>query len=237
MDNYRVLILDPDLGYADSLIVELRTLNSEVDIDRSASVSQAELMLETNDYDVLVCESSLFNERFSYSGVKGIVMLLSNEYAQASGSGISYSLVKPVEPSVLLNRIINVIIGKKRSYSIDERITTILLTCGITPHIRGYRYLRDAIKYVYINSGEHDLKITKDIYPAVARMNQTEPSRIERGIRHAIDSAWERGKLSGVRSVIGLELYDKSYKPTNYEFIRLISDKLLLEQDRENMIV
>ena len=235
MDNYRVLVIDPDSVYADSLISELRSLNSEIDIERSLSASQAKLMINTNEYDVLVCESSQYHE--GLSGKCGVIVLLSDERAQFSGyTRVNYCLVKPVEPNILMNRIVSVILGKKSFKTLDERISMILLTCGISPHIRGFRYLRDAIKLVCSKASEHDLKVTKDIYPAIALATNTAPSRIERGIRHAIESAWERGKLSGVRSVIGLELYDQSYKPTNWEFIKLISDKLILENERENVL-
>ena len=231
MVNARVLLVDPDSGYLNFLSSALKTQNHEFDIKCCTSQANALSMLSGNDYDVLVCEASLYADRMNAR--KGVI-IMSDEYDVNLNYkyGVNYSLRKPIDPNMLLNRIISVILGQKEYRSLDERISMILLTCGISPHIRGSKYLRDAIKFVCGKPSVHDLKVTKDVYPAIAKMNDTEPSRIERGIRHAIESAWERGKLTGVRNVIGLELYDKSYKPTNFEFIKLIADKLIMEMDR-----
>ena len=72
-------------------------------------------------------------------------------------------------------------------------------------------------------------RITKELYPGIARTFNTSPSKVERAIRHAIEVAWTRGKIENLNDLFGYHVYTKNDKPTNGEFIALIADKLLLE--------
>ncbi|MGN0961637.1 MAG: sporulation initiation factor Spo0A C-terminal domain-containing protein, partial [Christensenellales bacterium] len=71
--------------------------------------------------------------------------------------------------------------------------------------------------------------ITKQLYPIVAEQYNTTPARVERSIRHAIEIAWNRGKIDKINEVLGVELFGKYDRPTNGELIALLADKLLLE--------
>ena len=71
--------------------------------------------------------------------------------------------------------------------------------------------------------------ITKILYPTVAKKNQTTSSRVERAIRHAIEVAWSRGKLDTLEALFGYTVSNGKGKPTNSEFIALITDKIRLQ--------
>ena len=71
--------------------------------------------------------------------------------------------------------------------------------------------------------------ITKILYPTIAKMHQTTPSRVERAIRHAIEVAWSRGKMDTIDALFGYTINTRKGKPTNSEFIALIADKIRLE--------
>ena len=71
--------------------------------------------------------------------------------------------------------------------------------------------------------------ITKSLYPAVAERFQTTPSKVERAIRHAIEVAWNRGKIENINTIYGIKIFARGDKPTNGELIALVSDKLLIE--------
>ena len=71
--------------------------------------------------------------------------------------------------------------------------------------------------------------VTKVLYPTVAKKNQTTPSRVERAIRHAIEVAWNRGKMDTIDALFGYTIHTGKGKPTNSEFIALIADKIRLE--------
>jgi two-component system response regulator (stage 0 sporulation protein A) len=71
--------------------------------------------------------------------------------------------------------------------------------------------------------------VTKQLYPSVAKKNNTTSSRVERAIRHAIEVAWDRGDVDTLNSYFGYTIHNGRGKPTNSEFIAMISDKLRLQ--------
>ena len=71
--------------------------------------------------------------------------------------------------------------------------------------------------------------VTKVLYPEVAKRYQTTSSRVERAIRHAIEVAWNRGKIENINNLFGIKVYSSNEKPTNGEFIALVADKMLIE--------
>ena len=111
---------------------------------------------------------------------------------------------------------------------LETDITKMLHELGIPAHIKGYQYLRDAIA-MSVEDQEMMSSVTKILYPAIAKRNQTTASRVERAIRHAIEVAWGRGKMETIDEVFGYTISTGKGKPTNSEFIALISDKILLE--------
>ncbi len=170
---------------------------------------------------------------------------------KAVSLGAQYYLVKPINMSLLIKRInqmnedaadifVNESGGNKLNKSMMLRdslanndleidITNLIHEIGVPAHIKGYQYLRDAITLVVENM---DLMsaVTKELYPTVAAMNNTTASRVERAIRHAIELSWNRGKLETLNKLFGYTVQNDKGKPTNSEFIAIISDKLRLER-------
>ncbi len=155
--------------------------------------------------------------------------------------GARYFMVKPYSIESLQKRILDIFGQRERprlgqsvsappqNKTMDERITSVFLTVGIPAHIKGYHFLRQAIKYVIADESLVS-RITKDLYPRVAEAFDTTPSKVERAIRHAIEVAWTRGKIENINKMFGFQVYTKHEKPTNGEFIALVADKLVLEQ-------
>lgn len=153
--------------------------------------------------------------------------------------GARYYMVKPFNKDILYKRVQDmfgnrVIATKKmpapiRSRTLDERITSVFLSIGIPAHIKGYQFLREAIKMVVKNP---DLinSITKKLYPGIAEPFETSASKVERAIRHAIEVAWSRGKIENINAFLGYNIYTNNDKPTNGEFIALMADKLIMEK-------
>ncbi|MBQ2972007.1 MAG: sporulation transcription factor Spo0A [Ruminococcus sp.] len=113
------------------------------------------------------------------------------------------------------------------SFSIEVKVTEILHQIGVPAHIKGYHYLRDSI-IMSIEKPEIINAVTKQLYPSVAKKYQTTSSRVERAIRHAIEVAWDRGDVEVLNSYFGYTIQGSRGKPTNSEFIAMISDKLRL---------
>ena len=112
--------------------------------------------------------------------------------------------------------------------SMEIQITEILHQIGVPAHIKGYNYLRDSI-LMSIETPEIINAVTKKLYPSVAKKYETTSSRVERAIRHAIEVAWDRGDVDVLNSYFGYTIHNDRGKPTNSEFIAMISDKLRLQ--------
>ncbi len=113
-------------------------------------------------------------------------------------------------------------------HNLEAIITGVIHEIGVPAHIKGYNYLRDAIS-LCIQDKEFINSITKLLYPTVARNHQTTSSRVERAIRHAIEVAWNRGREEILNNIFGYTIDTNKGKPTNGEFIAMISDSIRLK--------
>ena len=109
--------------------------------------------------------------------------------------------------------------------TLEARTISLIHEIGIPSHIMGYQYLKDA---VLITMQDRDTinSITKILYPEIASKNNTTASRVERAIRHAIEIAFTRGNADFITSLFGYSINPNTGKPTNSEFIAVISDYL-----------
>lgn len=165
--------------------------------------------------------------------------------------GAEYYIVKPFDMESLASRIRQLKIEKleqknifssnsttlqkqklslnQTTFDLETKVTNILHEIGVPAHIRGYHYMREAI-IMSVNDMDVLNYITKELYPSIAKKCNTTPSRVERAIRHAIEVAWNRGKVEAIDTLFGYTINNHKGKPTNSEFIALIADRLRLEQ-------
>lgn len=152
---------------------------------------------------------------------------------KAISLGARYYMVKPVELDSLASRLLSsfededVRRGRKNK-TLEEKITNIFISVGIPAHIKGYQFLREAIKMA-VERPEIVNSITKKLYPTIAERYDTTSSKVERAIRHAIEVAWNKGKIDSINNLFGIKVYSANDKPTNGEFIALVADKMLIE--------
>jgi len=161
---------------------------------------------------------------------------------QAMLMGVDYFILKPFDLEILGKRIktltqdvevsnqtisqtCSAIAPVGKSVNINYEVTTMMHQLGIPAHVKGYQYIRDAILMV-IEDVSLLGAVTKELYPAIAKKYNTAPSRVERGIRHAIELAWERGHMETLKRIFGYSMNIERQKPTNSEFIALLADKL-----------
>lgn len=157
--------------------------------------------------------------------------------------GASYYMVKPFDMEALTQRIRQLMQEQRPllrmggslqdpaaavAYDLETKVTNILHEIGVPAHIRGYHYMREAI-IMSVNDMDVLNYITKELYPSIAKKCNTTPSRVERAIRHAIEVAWNRGKVDAIDALFGYTVNNHKGKPTNSEFIALIADRLRLE--------
>lgn len=116
----------------------------------------------------------------------------------------------------------------KPVHDLEQDVTDMIHEIGVPAHIKGYQYLREAI-IMSVEDPTMISSITKILYPTIAKRFQTTPSRVERAIRHAIEVAWSRGRMETLDALFGYTINTGKGKPTNSEFIALISDKIRLQ--------
>ena len=194
--------------------------------------------------DAINIISEIRKQKDIYNLPKRIVVMLDYTsnfvVSKLSELEVDYVLMKPlnldhfnqllINFSKDLNKLENKI---KDEDDLEYEITTILHEVGVPAHIKGYLYLREAIKIIY-----RDVSIlgsvTKVLYPTLASMFYTTASRVERAIRHAIEISWVRGNVDTITDIFSYTIsYNKS-KPTNSEFIAMISDRLRLEHKKQS---
>lgn len=154
-------------------------------------------------------------------------------------AGASYYFLKPFDINTMAERVMR-LSGWKNEISpivvkdnvvtdpeLELMVTEIIHQIGVPAHIKGYHYLREAI-ILSVKNSEIINSVTKLLYPTVAKNHGTTSSRVERAIRHAIEVAWDRGDIDVLNSYFGYTVQNDRGKPTNSEFIAMISDKLRL---------
>ncbi|MDD6072483.1 MAG: sporulation transcription factor Spo0A [Clostridiales bacterium] len=112
--------------------------------------------------------------------------------------------------------------------TLESDVTKMIREIGIPAHIKGYQYIREGI-IMAIKEPEILNYITKYLYPTIAKKYRTTTSSVERAIRHAIEVAWNRGKLDSLEEIFGYSVSYGKGKPTNSEFIALIADKFRID--------
>ena len=117
-------------------------------------------------------------------------------------------------------------------FDLESEVTNMIHEIGVPAHIKGYQYLREAIT-MSVEDTSVLSSITKILYPGIAKKFSTTPSRVERAIRHAIEVAWNRGKMETLENLFGYTINTGKGKPTNSEFVALIADKIRL-QNKQN---
>ncbi len=249
MDTVRVLLADDNHGMLKILEEYFR---SKGDVEVVGSVSDgAQVMAAICQHspDVLLLDiilprrdgfSILADMRALAPEARPKVIVLTglsrdDFVAQAFDLGADYYMVKPFDLGILHERVLAVAredsletaraaSAPEEAQDCDKEANIFLMQC-IPSHIKGNQYLREGVKMVM---GNHDVinRITKELYPGVARRCQTTPSKVERAMRHAINVAWSRGRVDSVNRLFGCELFSEHDRPTNGEFIALIADKL-----------
>lgn len=113
---------------------------------------------------------------------------------------------------------------------LERQISRFMLELGIPAHLRGYQFLRSAVR-MCVQDMELVGSVTKLLYPDLARMYGTTPQKIERAIRNAIEVSWERGNSDIFEELFGYRNTSEYSRPTNSEYIATVADYIRLEYD------
>lgn len=153
--------------------------------------------------------------------------------------GVDYYILKPFDLKILKQRIFEIasnpsneqIVKSKLVYKyrdLEQEVSNIIQTLGIPTHFKGYSYLEAAIITAVQEPGLIN-EVTTKLYPFIARHFNTNEQRVERSMRFAIETAWNKGDVRILHDLFGYCIDDQKGKPTNASFIAKISDKIRLE--------
>ena len=257
METVRVIVAD-DNQQLREMIVQYLAQQEGIEIAGAAANGiEALNLVKEKESDVLVCDMimpqmdgfSVLERLRSMEKVPAVIALTAlgrdDFIARAINLGACYYMVKPFDFALLAQRVfeaagaqaladtVNIRMPMETADagpgSLEERIANLFLTVGIPAHIKGYQYLREAVKMVMENP---DLmgRITKELYPGIAHRFGTTSSKVERAIRHAIEVAWNRGRIEALDEAFGRNVCSLTDKPTNGEFIALVSDRLRIKE-------
>ena len=249
----RILVVDDHDALRNAMIDALARQEDVALADGAANGAEALKLLIQRRYDVMVTDIvmpvmdgyTLMQEmrRLMPSPAPKVIVataLARDDFVmRAVELGAKFYLVKPFQPEILLGHIRRLVRGEEvvplvhaaaaREVSLDERLGSLFLTLGIPAHIKGYQYLRAGVKMAVENPAVVN-RITKELYPGIAARFDTTASKVERAIRHAIEVAWNRGRVDTLNRVLGCRVCTPEDKPTNGEFIAMLADKLRLDR-------
>ena len=160
---------------------------------------------------------------------------------RAVAMGADYYMAKPIQGELLLERIhqltepMRPYEGKEKIWTtqreepvpehqrvsaLEAEISSLLSRMGVPASIKGYHFIRQAVMMA-VEDAEVMIGITKGLYPDIARMYHTSASKVERAIRHAVESAW---KKNGRQVYFEISGYHMIEKPTNGQFIAILAE-------------
>lgn len=198
--------------------------------------------------DILLSERDGFwvLENLKREGIDCICIMISaidsdKLVRQAITFGADYYMAKPIQGELLLERIHQLLehepVRKEKEEeaevfaeenpfrNLEGEISVLLSRMGISASIKGYHFIRKAVMMA-VEDEEVLVGITKGLYPDIAKMYKTTASKVERAIRHAIESAWKKNGPQVYFEVAG---YLPSEKPTNGQLIAALSEYFRLQ--------
>ena len=240
-NDFRTLLIDTMESEPDFEILDYATDGHQA-VQKTAALCPDVLIINSllPHLDGLGVVKSINNMKLKHRPLIFMMSPFSGEHltAEASALGVTYFMIKPFTLKTLIERIRmfrsslpihnGVAIGKGLTDSVEILVTNIIHEIGVPAHIKGYHYIREAI-IMAVNDMDVINAITKVLYPTVAKKFGTTASRVERAIRHAIETAWNRGDIDTLNRFFGYTVSNAKGKPTNSEFIAMIADKLHLQ--------
>jgi len=254
MDAVRVIVAE-DNSLTREMIIECIAGEQDMRVIGSAANGlEALAFLRQQDADILILDMimphmdgfALLEQLQRIPRKPAVIVLTSlgrgDFITRALALGVDEYLLKPYDSALLLQRIRTLAAAQlsraglsrpptthENRTSSPENITryvsSMLLTAGVPAHICGFQYLREAILLV-VDNPECTHGMTQHLYPPIARHFGTTPSRVERSIRNAIETMWNRSTPDSLEKVFGKQAGLILTKPSNGEFIALAAERV-----------
>ena len=136
--------------------------------------------------------------------------------------GADSIMLKPIDKAIISQRIKSIVPVKETSMYKDADISRLICSLGISARLKGYRYIKTALKIMEENE-DAMYGITKNLYPEIAKIYSTTAAGVERAIRNAITISWERCSSENKNLIFGNTINPERGRPTNYEMLSQLS--------------
>lgn len=246
-------ILKKTILLADSDVIYMRRMKEELEKNVAVEVvgmaedgEEALEKLETEKPDIVLMDILLGEKdgfwllgELNKREIKSVRIILSfirtdSVVQRAISLGAFYYMVKPMEFDILTERVMQVyalsqaidLTALQKRNELENIISKLLNSMSITASIKGYHFIREGVMMVIENEGAI-LSVTKGLYPDIAKKYNTTAGKVERAIRHAVETAWKR---SGKKVYCEMAGYDSQVKPTNSQFIATMSEYIRVRQ-------
>ena len=251
MSTLRILLADADEDSRIALEQDLEQEQSLEVIGSTGSGMDAIKLIEKTEPDIIIMDLVLAGvdgldvlEQLSQSQWerKRPMVIVYSAYIrgsvtlQAAEFGADYFIMKPCSSQLVAERIRQLYqvspAAPSNSEHLETLVTSVIHEIGVPAHIKGYQYLREAILITTADPSVLNKAVTKILYPEIARRYGTTALRVERCIRSAIETAWDRASPETLPKYFGCTVSSQRGKPSNAEFIALLAERLTLEDDQ-----
>ena len=114
----------------------------------------------------------------------------------------------------------------------ESKVIAILKELGISMGNLGFSYIKEALLMISQNEANlHSITAPYGLYGVIAKKNSTTPSRVERAMRHAIESMFLHCNTETLYKYFGNTPDLKSGKLTNKNFIAILAEELKIGED------
>ncbi|MBQ2770237.1 MAG: response regulator, partial [Clostridia bacterium] len=170
MSKFRVLIVDDNQSYTESVRSHFASSEQVLGVDTAPDGRVALEKLKNTHYDILLLDLIMPNvdglgvleqlKQVCPDSAPAVIVVsaMRNEsmVRRCCALGARYFMVKPVEPDTLFRRVQEMLENSYNDHAeicalsappktLDEKITSVFLIIGIPAHIKGYQYLREAV--------------------------------------------------------------------------------------------
>lgn len=139
--------------------------------------------------------------------------------------GADYVMIKPCDADQIVERAKDMLryrFGLGPAGVPEEDAYTHARRLGVAASVKGSKYLHEALRLLQKNPNQ---QITKELYPAIAAKFHVSAQRVERCMRAAIHTAWEKRDESIWRMYFATDASGRVPRPSNAKFLAAILEK------------
>ncbi len=146
--------------------------------------------------------------------------------------GVAAILQKTYQPQSLLELLNDLLdtasAQEPRRFSAQDWISNTLIFLGVLTNQSGFQYLRDGI---HLKVETPNMALTKELYPAVAKRHGVSPDAVEKAMRTAVRTAYNRGDPKQWQRLFGTDRTGRIPLPANGQFISRLAESYKSERE------